>query len=155
VNHRAFWAGAFLTLFMAPLPVNGQSFPPMVANGACTPDSYIGNDSAGSSHGATYHCDSVMVALGVGALGRVMVAFADNRAANAKPLAFAGRSRSIGVVVVDRLYLPNGEVTPVTDGVCRLFFTKRGSLSDAVCGAEAIRESGRVHAAAIFRAAIR
>ena len=153
MNHRGIWAGAFLALAMTPLTVRGQSFPPTVANGACTPDSYIGNDSAGSSHGATYHCDSVMVALGVGALGRVMVAFADNRAASAKPLGFAGRSRAVGVVEVDRLYLPNGEVTPVTDGACRLFFTKRGRLSDADCGAEAIRDSGRIHAAAIFRAA--
>ena len=81
-----------------------------------------------------------------------MVAFTDNRAADTKPLGFAGRSQAVGVVLVDRLYLPNGEVTPVTDGVCRLYFTKRGSLTDADCGAEAIRDSGRLHAAAIFKA---
>jgi hypothetical protein len=64
-----------------------------------------------------------------------MIQFADSKSNHARQIGYAGMMEDEEIMTVRSVYLESGQPTPVADGNCKFFFSKK-NISGIACGAK-------------------
>jgi len=141
---RAVFFGVALATLRASAPSNAVADDLTVVKGQCTPGSHIAEGAIGedlTKRQSRFFCDSAVVSVFSDNPKHVMIQFADSKSNHARQIGYAGMMEDEEIMNVRSVYLESGQPTPVADGNCKFFFSKK-NISGIACGAK-IDEAGR------------